>query len=119
MDSQAIPNSRKHNIPDGSEARLLGCALDKCAKALLAAANPITYADAKDPPILIMHGDNDHRVPLGQSKEFYDALKAKGVNAQLVVIPGADHIWIGATPEQKKKILQTTFEFLDRAVAKR
>src|SRR5262249_29252059 len=60
MDSQAIPNSRKHDVPDGSEEQLLGCAFAKCSKELLAAANPITYANAKNPPILIMHGDNDH-----------------------------------------------------------
>jgi acetyl esterase/lipase len=113
MDSQALPNSQKHGTPESSEAQFLGCVPAKCPKALLDAANPTTYIDAKDPPFLLMHGDNDHRVPLQQSKDFYAALKAKGVEAQLIVVPGADHIWVGATPEQKKQILQQTFDFLD------
>ena len=116
MDAQALPNSLKHGTPDSSESQLMGCALDTCPKALLAAANPTTYINAKNPPFLLMHGDNDHRVPLQQSKDFYAALKAKGVDAQLIVVPGADHIWVGATPEQKKQILQTTFDFLDRTL---
>lgn len=113
MDSQALPGSRKHSVPDSTESGLMGCSLTACAKALLDSAKPMTYSDAKDPPFLIMHGDNDHSVPLPQSQEFYDALKAKGVNARLVVVPGADHIWVGATDAQKRDIRQTTFDFLD------
>ena len=117
MDSQALPNSLKHTTPESSESQLLGCALDKCPAALLAAANPTTYINAKNPPFLLMDTAITTIVcRCSRARDFYAALKAKGVDAQLVVVPGADHIWVGATREQKKQILQTTFEFLDRTL---
>lgn len=41
-------------------------------------ANPITYVDQKDPPILIIHGERDFTVIVGQSELLYDARKKAG-----------------------------------------
>ena len=41
--------------------------------------------------VLLMHGDADDLVPLGQSQEFEAALEAQGVPVRLDVVPGADH----------------------------
>jgi acetyl esterase/lipase len=54
-------------------------------------ASPITYISKDDPPILIMHGDQDAIVPLDQSQRFYEALKKAGVDATLHVVKGAGH----------------------------
>jgi acetyl esterase/lipase len=58
---------------------------------IFAAASPVTYISADDPPILILHGDADTSIPLSQSQDFYDKLKAAGVDATLVVVKGGEH----------------------------
>jgi acetyl esterase/lipase len=54
-------------------------------------ANPITYLDAGDPPVLMMHGDKDSLVPFQQSELFYAALTKAGVKSKLVQVKNAGH----------------------------
>lgn len=42
-------------------------------------------------PTLVMHGQDDERVPLGQSQELYRALVAAGVPTELVIYPREGH----------------------------
>ena len=55
------------------------------------AASPITYADRRNPPILIVHGTADKTVNVNQSELFAAALEAAGAPHQLVIVPGAGH----------------------------
>ena len=56
-------------------------------------ASAFTYINlrARLEPVLIMHGNKDRLVPLSHSTDFYKALKARGVNASMVLINNADH----------------------------
>ena len=54
-------------------------------------ASPVTYVDAKDAPILMVHGTADETVPLSQSETLAAALKAAGVEHELIVVPGGPH----------------------------
>jgi acetyl esterase/lipase len=54
-------------------------------------ASPITYVDAKDAPILMLHGTADETVPLSQSETLAAALKSAGVEHQLLIVPGGPH----------------------------
>jgi acetyl esterase/lipase len=118
MDGQALPNSMKHDAATSAESKLLGCLLSQCAKELVAQTSPITYIDKTDPPFLIMHGDNDHSVPSGQSQEFHKALMARSVKATLVLVPGVDHGFAGASNAKLQEIWNTAFDFFDRTLAK-
>ena len=42
-------------------------------------------------PSLILHGENDVRVPIGQSYELYNALSRLGVETQMVAYPRMSH----------------------------
>ena len=77
--------------------------MEKAAK-----ASPITYVTKDDPPILIMHGDQDPTVPLDQSQRFYEALKKAGVDATLHVVKGAGHGFRG------QEIDDVTAAFFDK-----
>lgn len=44
-------------------------------------------------PTLIVHGERDYRVPVGQGLEAYGVLRAKGVDARLVYFPDENH-WV-------------------------
>ncbi|NMI00121.1 alpha/beta hydrolase fold domain-containing protein [Pseudonocardia acidicola] len=75
-------------------------------------AGLLRYAAPDAPPFLIFHGDDDHRVGLGQSRRLHGALTAAGAHAELVVVPGADH----ASPHfDQPQVHQATMTFL-RAV---
>ncbi len=55
--------------------------------------SPITHAGGDDPPTLIVHGDADKLVPIQQAEAIVAKLKEAGVDAKLVVKPGAGHGW--------------------------
>ncbi|MDY7106831.1 MAG: S9 family peptidase [Actinomycetota bacterium] len=55
--------------------------------------SPMAHAGGFSTPTLVIHGDRDHRVPVGQGLELYGVLKAKGVDARLVHYPDENH-WI-------------------------
>ena len=44
-------------------------------------------------PTLVIHGEQDYRVPATQALQYYDTLKAKGVAARLLWFPDENH-WI-------------------------
>jgi len=62
---------------------------------ILKRASPVTYVSAQAPPFLILHGDRDGLVPLEQSAELNEKLKAAGVSSTFIVITNFSH---GFTP---------------------
>ena len=74
---------------DKSEAgAFLGCEPAMCDAAVARNASPLAYIGAMSPPFLIQHGADDSVVSPKQSQALYDALRAKGVPAQLMLYPG-------------------------------
>ncbi|WP_211260501.1 S9 family peptidase [Amycolatopsis jejuensis] len=53
--------------------------------------SPITTAHTCRTPTLIMQGEQDHRCPPEQSKQFYAALRRAGCVAEMLLFPGASH----------------------------
>jgi acetyl esterase/lipase len=91
MARQAGPRSLiRHDTTNCPESLLLGGLVQE-KRELAASANPLTYIDKSDPPFLIMHGDNDQIVPLGQSVILAKALIDAGVEVTMRTIPGAGH----------------------------
>lgn len=52
-----------------------------------AAASPITHVDAGDPPMLVLHATHDHVIPVEDSREFAEALRAAHVPSLYVEVP--------------------------------
>ena len=107
-----------HGGTGSRESDYVGCPVAECAAEQVQAADPITYITAATPPVLIMHGLADHRVPWRQSQEFYDALMAKGVTARLVLVPGADHMFEGISAEAQQQQVDTVIAWIARYTAK-
>ena len=61
----------------------------------LADASPITHVTPGAPPFLLVHGTADWLVPYAQSEQLHAALTAAGVDARLVPVEGAQHIFDG------------------------
>ena len=53
--------------------------------------SPINHVDRARTPTLLLHGEEDIRVPLPQSEEFYAGLKAAGVETVFVKYPREGH----------------------------
>jgi acetyl esterase/lipase len=91
MGQQSGPRSMlKHDAPNSPESLLLGGPVQE-KHDLAKTANPLTYIHKNEPPFLIMHGDNDQLVPLGQSIILAKALIDAGVEVTMKTIPGATH----------------------------
>jgi acetyl esterase/lipase len=54
--------------------------------------SPISYISAETVPFLILHGDADTRVGIGQSRRLHDALHKAGVDVEFITISGANHV---------------------------
>lgn len=101
---------------DGNAAggKLLGCD-GTCPADRIRAVSPVTYIDAKDPPFLLIHGDEDKVVPVAQSHIGEAGLRKAGVAVRSIYIPGVDHSFIGKTPADTRaatlKATNATFDF--------
>ena len=93
---------------------LMGCPIQDCRERT-EDASPITHAALARVPFLLMHGQLDCLVPWQQSKTFYDALKAAGVDATLYLLPTAQHADNQFNDAANRAIVDA---FLDRVTMK-
>ena len=67
------------------------------------AASPVTYVGSGVPPTLVVHGDHDQVVPVGQSRELVAALQRVGAEHAYVELPFANHgfdqVWGAVTTQ--------------------
>jgi acetyl esterase/lipase len=70
--------------------RLLG-GLPKENEAAAKLASPVFHVDRTDPPLFLLHGDQDPQMPINQSHELQGAYEAQGLEAPFVVVHGAAH----------------------------
>jgi acetyl esterase/lipase len=59
--------------------------------ALARLASPVFHVDANDPPLLLLHGDQDPQMPINQSLELLGAYQNVKAPVQFEVVHGAAH----------------------------
>lgn len=62
---------------------------------LLHRLSPIHRMDRVSAPTLLVHGEQDTNVPVGESIRAHDALRAAGVPTELLLLPGEGHTIVG------------------------
>jgi dipeptidyl aminopeptidase/acylaminoacyl peptidase len=65
-------------------------------------------------PTLVIHGERDYRVPVGQGLEAYGVLKGKGVDAKLIYFPDENH-WV-LSPQNSIFWYNEFHDWLDRYI---
>ena len=99
---------------DGAAALLLRCEKG-CAPGAYAKASPLTYLDPRDPPFLLIHGEDDSVVPVSQSHLAEQRMREAGVPVEAIYIPGVNHSFIGhdadRTREATLRATNATFDF--------
>ena len=110
MAAQSGPDSTiQHDAPDSPGSLLLGGPILE-RKDAARRASPVAYITRDDAPFLIVHGDKDTTVPVGQSRELHAALEEAGVDTTLMIVPNAGHGPEILTPET----LRATVTFFDK-----
>lgn len=111
--------------PNSSRSQLFGLTTDECnlgtvtanpkkfpeQYALVKAGSPVFHVTPDDPPILIINGQKDMRVPSAQAIKMYQALYDAGVEAELILNDRAPHGNLGteAAAAIKSFILRILF----------
>ncbi len=74
--------------------------------------SPLFHADKITTPLLLLHGNADTNVPVGESIQLYTALKLLGKTVELIEVEGQDHHIV----DYKKRILwqKTILAWFDR-----
>jgi dipeptidyl aminopeptidase/acylaminoacyl peptidase len=62
---------------------------------LLAALSPLPVLDRVTAPVLLVHGDRDTNVPVGESLQAAAALAGRGHPCELLLLPGEGHTIVG------------------------
>jgi acetyl esterase/lipase len=78
------------NIREPALKRLLG-APPKEAESLAKLASPVFQVDRADPPLLLLHGDQDPQMPINQSHELEGVYEQHGLEVDFIVVHGAAH----------------------------
>jgi dipeptidyl aminopeptidase/acylaminoacyl peptidase len=81
----------------------------------LVSASPITHVDRMRAPLIIVHGTNDPRVPLGEAHQVHQALRDKGVATELHVYDDEGHGL--AKLKNRLDAYPRIADFLDRVLA--
>jgi acetyl esterase/lipase len=87
----------------------LGSSARACAR-----ASPITHADRRSAPTLLIHGTADLLVPFAQSEVFARKLRETGAHVQLHTIHKAGHGFGCGPGEHDREADRTALEFLNR-----
>ena len=62
---------------------------------LLRELSPLPRFDRETAPILLVHGEQDTNVPVGESIRAHRALQAVGARSELLLLPGEGHTIVG------------------------
>jgi len=86
--SQSTPHGL--NVRKPALELLLGAPPDS-VKALAQLASPVFHIDKNDPPLLIIHGDQDPQMPINQSHELEGQYKKLNLDVYFDVVYGGAH----------------------------
>ena len=85
---QSTPGGLRVRIP---ALELLLGAQPEDRPELAVLASPLFHVDETDPALLLLHGDQDLRMPINQAHELHGKYKKYGLPVQFVVVHGAGH----------------------------
>jgi dipeptidyl aminopeptidase/acylaminoacyl peptidase len=89
--------------------------LPEQAKELAQLASPVAHVDRGDPPLLLLHGDQDPQMPINQAHELEGAYKQLGLDVDFDVLHGAAH---GGDRFFSPEPLERALAFLRRTIGR-
>ena len=86
--AQSTPHGLSVRVP---ALELLLGELPEKNPALARLASPVTHVDANDPPMLLIHGDQDPQMPVNQSLELQAVYERAGLRVEFINVHGGAH----------------------------
>jgi acetyl esterase/lipase len=86
--AQSTPHGLKVRVP--ALQLLLGGQPDEKPQ-LAKLASPVAHVDAKDPPLMLLHGDQDVQMPINQAHELTGAYEKVRRPLEFIVVYGGGH----------------------------
>lgn len=86
--AQSTPHGLSVRVP--ALARLIG-GRPEAVPELARLASPVQHVGPGDPPLFMLHGDQDPQVPINQSHELQGAYQRAGLPVTFYVVHGAEH----------------------------
>ena len=94
--------------------RASGARSDADLQALLRRASPLRQVESIQAPVLLVHGDRDNSADVEESRRLAERLAELGRSVELLVIPGAGHVFNFRDSAQAKLAWSATLVFLAR-----
>ena len=77
--------------------------------------SPLTYAGNVSTPVLLMHGEDDMRVSIEQSEQYFIALMRAGKTVEFVRLPKTSHgIFRAKNPAIRREYFQRMLDWFDK-----
>jgi acetyl esterase/lipase len=108
--SQSTPSGLAMRAP--ALEKLLGAPPNKVPE-LARLASPVFHVDRDDPPVLLLHGDQDTQMPINQVHELQGAYENVGREVDVMILHGVDHV---APPFFAGKPVDRVVAFLRRTL---
>ena len=78
------------------------------------ARSPLSLVGNVKTPTLVLVGDRDLRTPVGESEQYYQALRLRGVPTAFVRVPEASHGGLAVRPSQSAARVQAIIAWFER-----
>lgn len=95
-----------------------GARTDEEFRKILKAASPLPNAERIKAPVLLVHGANDTTASPEESRRMAARLRELGREVELLIVPGAAHVFNFKDPERAKIAWDATVIFLDKHIGK-
>ena len=89
-----------------------GAPTDAEFEEMLRRASPMTYVESIRAPVLLIHGADDTSAPVGESRRLERALRDRGRDVELIVLPGAGHVFNFRQAEEARRAWEATLDWL-------
>ncbi len=89
-----------------------GAASDAEFEEMLRLASPMTYVESLRASVLLIHGADDTSASVEESRRLERALGGRGREVELIVVPGAGHVFNFRRPEEAQRTWDATLDWL-------
>jgi len=76
--------------------------------------SPIHFAARIQASVLLIHGEKDRTFPVVQARHLYDVLQSAGKGSELLIIPGASHVFNFIDKDKGRFAWEKTILFLNQ-----
>jgi len=102
------------NVIEWYFKRESGAMSDAQFEEILRLASPMSYVDSIQAPVLLIHGADDTSAPVEESKRLERALRARGREVELIVVPDAGHVFNFKNAKQARRTWDATLDWLEK-----